>query len=133
MKTNIKNIILLIIRILVGGMIAYAGYKKLLDMDKTIVGLGAFTGLSSGFIWAIALGELVSGLGIIFGVWTSLAALGSVVIMIGAVYFTKGENMSALLLLIGSILLAIVGGGKWTLTTDRSKHLMPDLPVAAKF
>jgi uncharacterized membrane protein YphA (DoxX/SURF4 family) len=133
MKTNIKNIILLIIRILVGGMIAYAGYVKLSDMDQTLISLGGMTGLSSGFIWAVALGELVSGLGIVFGVWTRLASLGTVIIMVGAVYFTKGENMSALLLLIGSIAITIFGGGKWALVTYKTKHIMPDLPVAAKF
>ena len=36
MKTNIKNTILLIVRILVGAMIAYAGYSKLTNMDATI-------------------------------------------------------------------------------------------------
>lgn len=128
-----KNIILLIIRVLVGGMIAYAGYEKLLDMNKTIAMMGAMTGLSSGYIWAVALGEFASGLGIIFGIWTRLAALGVVMIMLGAVYFTRGENTPSILLLIGSILLIITGGGKWVLFDSRSKHLMPDLPIAAKF
>jgi len=133
MNRNIKNIILLIVRILVGGMIAYAGYTKLTDMNRTIAMMTAMTGLSEGIAWAVALGELASGLGIVFGVWTRLAALGAVIIMTGAVYFTKGENMLALLLLIGSISLTITNGGKWALTEPKSKHMMPDLPVAAKF
>lgn len=133
MNKNIKNTILLIIRILVGGMISYAGYIKLINMDQAVVTMGELTGLPAGIIWAVALGEFVSGLGIVLGVWTRLAALGTVVIMIGAVYFTKGQEMSALLLLIGSIMLAIVGGGKWALITYGPKHLMPNLPVAAKF
>jgi uncharacterized membrane protein YphA (DoxX/SURF4 family) len=116
-----KNTILLLIRIIVGGMIAYAGYKKLLDMNNTISTMGVFTGLSAGFIWAVALGEFVSGLGIVFGMWTKLAALGSVIIMIGAVYFTKGHNLSALMLLTGSILLTVQGGGKWVLPTRIQK------------
>lgn len=133
MKINIKNIILLIIRIFVGGMITYAGYKKLLDMEQTVMSLNAMTGLSAATIWLVALGEFVSGLGIIFGVWTRLAALGTVIIMIGAVYFTKGDNISAILLLTGSLILILVGGGKWALITYRPKHIMPNLPVAAKF
>ena len=123
MNKNIKNTILLIIRIIVGGMIAHAGYEKLLDMDNTLVTMSSFTGLSSGFIWAVALGELLSGLGIVFGVWTKLAALGSVIIMIGAVYFTKLHNISALILLTGSILITLQGGGKWALLTHRQKNI----------
>jgi putative oxidoreductase len=133
MNKNIKNTILLIIRILVGGIIAYAGYKKLLDMEQTVVSMRAMTGLSAATIWLVALGEFMSGLGIIFGIWTRLAALGVLVIMLGAVYFTRGENTPSILLLIGSILLIITGGGKWVLFDPRSKHIMPDLPVAAKF
>jgi putative oxidoreductase len=133
MNRNIKNIILLIIRILVGGMIICAGYKKLFNMEQTVVSMSIMTGLSGVTIWLVALGEFVSGLGLVFGIWTRLAALGTVVIMLGAVYFTKGENISAILLLIGSITLTFVGGGKWVLIGPRSKHLMPDLPVAAKF
>lgn len=133
MSKNIKNTILLIMRILVGGMISYAGYIKLINMDQAVVTIGGLTGLPAGIVWVVALGEFISGLGIVLGVWTRLAALGTAVIMIGAVYFTKGQEMSALLLLIGSIMLAIVGGGKWVLLSYGQKHLMPDLPVAAKF
>lgn len=121
MKTNAKNILLLVIRLIAGGMIGYAGYIKLIDMDHTVNILGGLTGLSAGFAWTVALGELLSGLGLIFGVWTRLAATGVLIIMIGAVYYTKGQAIDAILLLIGSTILITVGGGKWVVITNRPK------------
>ncbi|MBC7982033.1 DoxX family membrane protein, partial [Candidatus Parcubacteria bacterium] len=100
MNTNIKNIILLIIRVVAGGLLAWAGYMKLSNMDATITALGGMTGLSAGYIWAVALGELAAGLGIVFGVWTRLAAAGAAIIMIGAVYYTKGQDMKAIEILV---------------------------------
>lgn len=113
MKTNIKNTILLIIRILVGAMIAYAGYTKVTNMDATINAFQTYFNLSANITWAVSVGELLAGLGILFGVWTKLAALGSVIIMAGAVYYTKGQDISPILLLLGSIVLFITGSGRY--------------------
>ena len=131
MNTNIKSAILLIIRLIVGGMIAWAGYNKLTDMDHTVNILGGLTGLSAGFAWAVALGELLSGLGLIFGVWTRLAAAGVLVIMIGAVYYTKGQVLDAILLFVGSTILTAVGGGKWALATYQGKDKVIVTPSTA--
>ncbi len=130
-----KNIILLIVRILVGGMIAFAGYKKLMDIEQGVSSINAMIGLSLSTItiWLAVLIEFVLGLGIIFGLWTRLAAFGSFVAMAMVIYFTKGENITTVLLLIGSLILSLVGGGKWVLIGIKKKHLMPNLPVAAKF
>ncbi len=130
-----KNIILLIVRILVGGMIAFAGYKKLMDIEQGVLSINTMIGLSLSTItiWLTVLIEFVLGLGIIFGLWTRLAAFGSFVAMALVIYLTKGENITAVLLLIGSLILSLVGGGKWVLIDVKKKHLMPDLPVAAKF
>jgi uncharacterized membrane protein YphA (DoxX/SURF4 family) len=122
MKTNIKNTIILIIRILAGGLLTVAGYMKLSNMDATIAMMTGLTGLSAGYIWAVSLGEVATGLGILFGVWTRLASLGAIIIMIGAVYYTKGQDMKAILTLIAVVILAVVGGGKWALVTWRSKQ-----------
>lgn len=121
MNTNIKNIILLIIRVVAGGLLAWAGYMKLSNMDSTIMMLGGMTGLSAGYIWAVALGELAAGLGIVFGVWTRLAAAGAAIIMIGAVYYTKGQDVKAIEILVAAVILAVVGGGKWALIICKPK------------
>lgn len=130
MKTNIKNIILLVVRILVGGMIAWAGYMKLMDMDKTIGAFSQYFGLSSGITWAVSVGELLAGLGLVFGVWTRLAAAGSAIIMVGAVYYTKGQAVDVIVLLVASLALLFVGGGKWALVTCKPKAKMVDMPTA---
>jgi uncharacterized membrane protein YphA (DoxX/SURF4 family) len=121
MKTNIKNIILLVVRILVGGMLVWAGYMKLMDMDKTIGAFSQYFGLSSGITWAVSVGELLAGLGLVFGVWTRLAAVGSAIIMAGAVYYTKGQAVDVIVLLVASLVLLFVGGGKWALITCKPK------------
>jgi uncharacterized membrane protein YphA (DoxX/SURF4 family) len=119
MKTNIKNIILLAIRLYVGYIMVTKGYAKLMNMEGTTQFLGNLTGLSSPFIWAVALGEFLSGLGMIFGVWTRLAAAGTAIILIGVLFFA-GHTV-AVPLLIGALILVVFGGGKWALVTYKSK------------
>jgi uncharacterized membrane protein YphA (DoxX/SURF4 family) len=119
MKTNIKNIILLAIRLYVGYVMVTKGYAKLMNMEGTTQFLGNLTGLSSPFIWAVALGEFLSGLGMIFGVWTKLAAVGTSIILIGVLFFA-GHTV-AIPLLIGALILVVFGGGKWALLTYKSK------------
>jgi uncharacterized membrane protein YphA (DoxX/SURF4 family) len=114
MNTNIKNTILLIIRIAVGGMIAYAGIMKLMDMDTTVAKMSGM-GLSAGVVWAVALGELLAGLGVLFGVYTQVAAVGTAIIMAGAVYYTKGTMMPPIYLLLGSLVLIFMGSGKFAI------------------
>ena len=120
MNTNIKNIILLAIRLYVGYVIAKHGYDKLMHMDGTMMFLGKMTGLSAPFIWAVALGELLSGLGMIFGVWTRLAAAGASIILIGVLFYAGDKN--AIILLIGTLILLCMGGGKWALVTCKPKQ-----------
>ncbi len=119
---NIKNTILLIIRILVGGIIVYSGFTKLMNMDQAISELTGLTGLPVWTVWLVALGELLAGLGVLFGVWTRLATLGVIVIMTAAVYYTGGQDMSALLLLIGGITLLMTGGGEWAMVKDGTRE-----------
>ena len=116
MTSNIKNIILLIIRLWAGYVIAKHGYDKLMNMDGTIMFIKNMTGLSSGFAWAVALGELLSGLGIIFGAWTRLAAVGAAIIMAGVVYYTGGKAVDGIELLVAAIVLIFAGGGKFAIT-----------------
>lgn len=112
MKNKITNTILLIIRIIVGAMLILAGYMKLSNMDQAVSMFNTVFGLSTATAWAVAIGELLTGLGILFGVWTKIAALGAVVIMSGAVYYSKGDS-SAIVLLIGSIVLFLSGSGRF--------------------
>lgn len=121
MQTQIKNIALLIVRILVGGIIAWAGLQKLMNIDMTLVNMSNYFQLSAPVVWAISIGELAAGLGIIFGVYTKVAAAGAAIIMAGAVYYTKGTMIDAILLLVGSIVLIFTGAGKYSLKADMPK------------
>ncbi len=104
-----KNRALLIVRIIVGGMFVFAGVMKLLDMPNTITLMSAM-GLSSYVTWAVAIGEVLAGLGVLFGVYTKLAALGVVIIMGGAVYLTAGNPMTILFFVLGAALMKYGGG-----------------------
>ncbi len=120
MNTNIKNIILLAIRLYVGYVMAKHGYDKLMNMEGAAMFINNMTGLSAPFAWAVALGELASGLGLIFGVWTRLAATGASIILIGVLFYAGDKN--AIVLLIGALILLFVGGGKWALVTCKPKN-----------
>lgn len=119
MKENTYNVILLIIRIVVGGIIAWAGYMKLVDMDTTINSFNASYGLSAATTWTVAIAELLAGLAVLLGVWTRIASIVATVLMVGAVYYTGGTDTSSWLLLLGSIVLLALGGGEWGVIHDK--------------
>lgn len=110
MKT--KHIILLILRILVGGMIAYAGIMKLLNIDATIEQFASM-GLNSIVFWLVAVGETVAGIALVLGIYSQAAAAATAIIMAGAVYYTSATMVSPILLLLGSILIMYTGSGKY--------------------
>lgn len=114
MKT--KNTLLFIVRLIAGGIIAYAGYKKLIDMETTVSKMGSWLNLSAPVIWAVALGELLAGLGLIFGVFTRVSALGAAIIMCGVFYYTNKLDPKAAAVLLGSVIVLISGAGSWSLT-----------------
>ena len=75
----------------------------------------------------LSIAEPAGGLGLIFGFLTQLAALGLVVVMLGAIQFLittvhrkfTGENSAGwefeFLLLVVALAIAILGGGKYAL------------------
>ncbi len=118
MKT--KHILLLILRIIVGGMIAFAGIMKLLDMGMTALYFAGMGITSSAVVWLVAVGETLAGLGILFGVYTQIAAAAAAIIMAGAVYYTSvyagpTEVASVTVLLVGSLILMYTGSGKFAI------------------
>ncbi|MFH1401088.1 MAG: DoxX family protein [Nanoarchaeota archaeon] len=104
----------LIFRLLVGYMFALHGMQKL-----GLLGGDAMTGL----FLVVGIGELLVGLGVFFGVLTRLAAIGGMIIMIGAIIMahppmlnllaTKGE--AAYLNLAAFLVLLVMGSGNWGL------------------
>ena len=133
MSNNINNLILLIIRVLIGGIIVYTGYEKILNIDWGTISISTLNILSVKSLWIVTIIQFLLGLGIIFGIWTRLMSLSITTIIITTVYLTKEEAVNTSILLIGSLILMTLGGGKWTILACKKKHPMPNLPVATKF
>lgn len=112
MNKTILNIILLIIRVLVGGVLIWAAYIKLMNMDQTILNFNQYFGLNMTVAWMVAIGELLTGLGLLFGIWTNIASFGAIIIMGGAVYYSNDPK--AIMLLIGSIIIFLTGSGVYS-------------------
>jgi putative oxidoreductase len=68
-------------RLLVGLVFITSGWRH----AKDPVTRGKSIGLSPGFARLLGLAELAGGLGVAFGVLTQLAALGLILIMLGAI------------------------------------------------
>ena len=72
---------LLFLRVMVGAIFIDSGYIDLKDPDARAKNLG----LPKGFTIFLAIAELAGGAGIILGILQQLAALGCILIMLGAV------------------------------------------------
>ena len=72
---------LLIMRLLVGLVFVTRGWNH----AKDPVTRGKSIGFSPGFTRVLGIAELAGGLGVAFGVFTQLAALGLILVMLGAI------------------------------------------------
>ena len=78
-----SNLGLLGLRLAVGVIF----FKHSLPKLKNYKMMAPAMGMPSGFVLALGLVEFLSSLGLIFGVYTSVAAILLSVVMIGAIYF----------------------------------------------
>jgi putative oxidoreductase len=119
---NKQDTLTLLARLIIGGIMAYAGWMKVSDMANTIT-MFQQMGLGEIVTYLVSYGELLGGLGLILGLYTKLASLGLTVIMAGAVYFTWGmgfQGYSFPLGLIGGLLaLMATGAGSYTVRFGR--------------
>lgn len=76
-----SDLALLFMRILVGWVFVTSGWSH----AKDPVTRGKSIGMSPGFTRLLGLAELAGGLGVAFGVLPQLAALGLILIMLGAI------------------------------------------------
>ena len=115
------NTVLWIVQALLGVLFLYGGgYKLVMPMDEIAQQLG----FSVGFLRFIAVAEFLGGLGLILPgllrirpMLTPLAALGLVIIMIGAtvVNVQMGAGVASLMPAVIGILAAFVAYGRWRL------------------
>jgi putative oxidoreductase len=73
---------LLLMRLIVGVVFANSGYHHLKDPAARAKSIG----MSKGFTIFLGMVEVAGALGVAFGVLTQLAALGLILLMLGAIY-----------------------------------------------
>src|ERR1700757_3022760 len=114
---------LLLLRLMVGIVFITSGWSHLKDPEARSKSIG----MSKGFTIFLGAVELAGGLGVTFGVLTQLAAIGLILIMLGAiqkkifVWHTGfwGEKSSGwhydLMLVVMSLVILFTGGGRYVL------------------
>ena len=118
-----SDLALLLMRLLVGLVFVTSGWSH----TKDPVARGESIGMSPGFTRFLGLAELAGGLGIAFGVLTQFAAIGLILIMLGAIqkkmFVWKtgfwGKHSDGwhydLLFVVMCLVIATTGGGRWVL------------------
>ncbi len=119
----LSDVALLFLRLLVGVVFFSSGLNHVRDP----VGRAASIGMSPAFTRILGWGELAAALGVALGVFTQLAALGFIAIMLGAVlkkvfvwhtgfWGDKGYGWHYdLMLLVMNLVILTTGGGRFVL------------------
>lgn len=81
-SANFFDIALLLLRLLAGAIFAASGWNDLKDP----VGRGKGLGLSREFTLFLGAAEIAGALGLVFGVLTQVAAIGLILLMLGAIH-----------------------------------------------
>src|SRR2546423_11674610 len=114
---------LLLLRLMVGIVFANSGWNDLKDPE----GRSKSIGMSKGFTIFLGAAEVAGALGVLFGVLTQLAALGLILIMLGAIQKkifawrtgfwgesgTNGWSYDTMLLVMNLVIVTTGGGNPW--------------------
>lgn len=115
------NEALLLMRLLVGLVFVSSGWKHFQDP----VARGKSIGLSPGITRFLGLAEIAGGLGVALGIFTQLAALGLILVMLGAIHRkifvwktgfwgAHGDGWSYDLFFVAmNLVIATTGGGRY--------------------
>ena len=121
--SRFSDLALLFMRLLVGWVFIWSGYSH----AKDPVTRGKSIGQSPGFTRFLGLAEMAGGLGVALGVLPQLAAIGLILVMLGAVqkkifvWHTGFWGKSSdgwhydLLFIAMCLVVATTGGGRYTL------------------
>jgi len=114
---------LLLLRLMVAIVFISSGWADVKDPEARSKSIG----LSRGLTVLLGIAELACGLGVAFGVLTQLAAIGLILIMLGAIHRKIfvwhtgfwGEKASGwhydLIFIVISLVILFTGGGRWVL------------------
>jgi putative oxidoreductase len=120
---QLVDISLLLLRLMVGLVFVTSGCSHLKNPEERSKSIGT----PKGFTIFLGLGEVAGGLGVASGVLTQLAALGLILIMLGAIYKKIfawhtgfwGEKGSGwhydLMLILMNLVIASTNGGAYVL------------------
>jgi putative oxidoreductase len=134
------DLALLVLRVTAGVIFVFHGYGKIFGGQP---GMAGFTKMVTGlgfplpgiFAWAAALSEFVGGIMLILGVYPSLAAVFTAIVMIVAGFMVKKGALPKAdpdyALLAMSIAIILLGGGKYGLGRFLPKLRMPKMGGAA--
>lgn len=78
---NFFDTALLLLRLMVGVVFAASGWAHIKDPQ----GRSQSIGMSKGFTLILGIAELAGALGVVFGVLTQIAAIGLILLMLGAI------------------------------------------------
>lgn len=124
--SSARDIGLLALRLGVGVVLVMHGYGKLFG---GMPGMEKFTGMVAGlgfplpafFAYAAALTEFVGGIALLLGIFTSVAAVFSAIVMLVALFMVKKFTFPAadvdLVLLTSIIAIFCVGPGRYSLAS----------------
>jgi putative oxidoreductase len=117
---SFAGLALLLMRLMVGAIFATSGWKDLKDP----VARSKDIGMSKGFTVFLGAAELAGGLGVAFGVLTQLAALGLILLSLGAIqkkvfvwhtgfwgkHGTDGWHYDLMLVVMNLVIITTSGG-----------------------
>jgi putative oxidoreductase len=113
----------LLLRLMVGVVFITSGWNHLKDPEARAKNIG----VSQSFTIFLGAAEVAGSLGVIFGVLTQLAALGLILIMLGAIQrkifvwhtgFWGGKTYGwhyDLMLVVMNLVIIFTNGGRWAL------------------
>lgn len=108
-----RNVVILIARLIVGGIFIVAGWMKVSHMPETIMGFSQM-GFGVLLTYLASYAELVGGVLLVLGLWTEIAAAVLSVVMIvalGVTYKLGFPMYSAPLTALGGLLAILAQGG----------------------
>jgi putative oxidoreductase len=117
------DLALLLLRLMVAAIFGTSGWSHMTDPE----GRSKSIGMSKGFTMFLGVAEFAGALGVAFGVLTQLAALGLILVMLGAVqkkifvwktgFWGKGSDgwHYDLMLAIMNAVIITTNGGRYTL------------------
>jgi putative oxidoreductase len=121
--SRLNDLGLLLIRLMIGLVFVTSGWSHLLKADERSKSIG----MSKGFTIFLGLAEMAGGLGVTVGVLPQLAAIGLILIMLGAIYkkmfvwntgiWGKGTDgwHYDLIFVVMNLLILFTGGGRYVL------------------